>query len=224
MTDQPANHWAPAIAADSKGNVYVAWDSYENGNYDVFLRRFHDGEPEPVVPIGTLKAFEARPSLAVDSQDRVWIAYEMGGPNWGKDFGRVVPKSAASRQQGRRRQRPGSDRRTGGNGVGIPLYRGRRVVVKCYADGRLQRPAANPAVEIGQAAAAQEFSPPDDGRRRAALALVSPPSACPAACARPGPNTPCRSTAGPGASRGCWPIRTAFWTTGRPWRPAARTA
>ena len=148
MTEKPANHWAPAIAADSKGNVYVAWDSYENGNYDVFLRRFHNGEPEPVVPIGTLKAFEARPSLAVDRQDRVWIAYEMGGPNWGKDFGRVVPKSAtASRTQGQGRQAPESDRigGCGGDGVGIPLYRNRRIVVKCYADGRLQQPAANPA-------------------------------------------------------------------------------
>ena len=112
MTEKPANHWAPAIAADSKGNVYVAWDSYENGNYDVFLRRFHNGEAEPVVPIGTLKAFEARPSLAVDPQDRVWIAYEMGGPNWGKDFGRVVPKSARSGQsQCQERSRPDRVRR-----------------------------------------------------------------------------------------------------------------
>ena len=44
-TDQPANHWAPAIAADHEGNVYVAWDSYENGNYDVFMRRYRNGRP-----------------------------------------------------------------------------------------------------------------------------------------------------------------------------------
>ena len=43
VTDNPANHWDPAIAADSKGNVYVAWDSYENGNYDVFMQRFQGG-------------------------------------------------------------------------------------------------------------------------------------------------------------------------------------
>jgi hypothetical protein len=141
VTDQPANHWAPAIAADSKGNVYVAWDSYQNGNYDVFLRRFHNGEAEPVVPIGTLKAFEARPSIAVDRQDRVWIAYEQGGPNWGKDFGRVVPKAAKPNPQG-------GNQPQGGNNVGIPLYLNRHIVVKCYADGRLQRPAANPEVEM----------------------------------------------------------------------------
>ncbi len=158
VTEKPANHWAPAIAADGKGNVYVAWDSYENGNYDVFLRRFHNGEADPVVPIGTLKAFEARPSLAVDPQDRVWIAYEQSGPNWGKDFGRVVPKSAPPANPdagpaGLRRRVPGDD-------VGIPLYQGRRIVLKCYAEGRLQQlpPAANPAVELDKLPRPKSFA------------------------------------------------------------------
>ena len=154
VTEKPANHWAPAIAADCKGNVYVAWDSYENGNYDVFLRRFHNGEAEPVVPVGTLKAFEARPSLAVDRQDRVWIAYEQGGANWGKDFGRMVPKSAvlpkAALDAGQNVAigQAGPNRRTGDDGMGIALYEARRVVVKCFADGRLQQPAADPATEM----------------------------------------------------------------------------
>ena len=148
VTEKPANHWAPAIAADGKGNVYVAWDSYENGNYDVFLRRFHNGEAEPVVPVGTLKAFEARPSITVDPHDRVWIAYEMGGPNWGKDFGRMVPQSATSSDPMPRTGRPTARGRTGGDSLGIPLYQNRRIVVKCYADGRLQQPAANSATEM----------------------------------------------------------------------------
>ena len=33
------NEWNPAIAADANGNVAVAWDSYRNGNYDVFMKR-----------------------------------------------------------------------------------------------------------------------------------------------------------------------------------------
>ena len=67
-------------------------------------------------PIGTLKAFEARPSLAVDPQDRVWIAYEMGGPNWGKDFGRVVPKSAGFAGPGKDDDNAGTGRTAGGDG------------------------------------------------------------------------------------------------------------
>jgi hypothetical protein len=167
VTEKPANHWAPAIAADGKGNVYVAWDSYENGDYDVFLRRFRDGKPEPVVPVGTLKAFEARPSLAVDRQDRVWIAYEQGGPNWGKDFGRMVPQSAPPRGPNAKNGPGGLMRRAGGDGVGIPLYQNRRIVVKCYADGRLQRPAADLAAAMEALPRPKSFArltAADDGR------------------------------------------------------------
>jgi hypothetical protein len=131
LTDQPANHWDPAIAADSKGNIYVAWDSYENGNYDVFMRRVHAGQPAAVIPVATTANYETRASLAADRADRVWIAYEQGGVNWGKDFGnrKVVPKSADYRQA------------EGADGLGIPLYNGRRVVVKCCADEQIQSPA-----------------------------------------------------------------------------------
>ena len=38
-----ANDWAPAIAADSNGAVYIGWDSYGAGNYDALLRRWSDG-------------------------------------------------------------------------------------------------------------------------------------------------------------------------------------
>ncbi len=131
--------------------MYVAWDSYENGNYDVFMQRFQGSQPQPVIPVATTADYETRVSLAVDGQDRVWIGYEQGGANWGKDFGKVVPvatgrtdvkaiaAAAAAYNAGVGR------RTTCGDGVGIPLYIARRVVVKCYADGRLQQPVADPA-------------------------------------------------------------------------------
>ena len=169
MTDEPANHWAPAIAADRKGNVYVAWDSYENGNYDVFMRRFHDGEPEPVVPVA--RSRPSRPGRAWPSmrQDRVWIAYEQGGPNWGKDFGRVVPKSAAIRRTAKaklRRGRIGPARRPA-TAWAFRFIRSRAVVVKCYADGRLQQPAADPAAawnELPRPKSFARLAVADDGR------------------------------------------------------------
>ena len=145
VTQEPANHWTPAIAADSRGAVYVAWDSYQNGNYDVFMQPFSAGKAEPVVPVATSSAFEARPSLAIDAQDRVWIAYEVGGPNWGKDYGLMVPKSAGYPAPGAKDDYGDGTGRTGsgGDGVGIPLYKVRRIAVKCYAEGRLQRPSAD---------------------------------------------------------------------------------
>ena len=151
VTANPANHWDPAIAADSKGNVYVAWDSYENGNYDVFMQRFQGPEPQGLIPVATTSDYETRVSLAVDGQDRVWIGYEQGGSNWGKDYGRMVPVAtgktspaeiaAAGAEYNAGQGRPV----TPGNGVGIPLYAARRVMVKCYADGRMQQPAADPS-------------------------------------------------------------------------------
>ena len=60
----------------------------------------------------------------------------------------MVPKSAPPADPNAKNGPAGLMRRVAGDGVGIPLYQNRRVVVKCYADGRLQQPAANPAEEM----------------------------------------------------------------------------
>lgn len=161
VSEGQADHWDPAIAADHEGHVYVAWDSYQNGNFDVFMRCFHNGSTDLVIPAATLPAFEARPSLAVDKQNRVWIAYEMSGPNWGKDFGRMAPKSA--------RNAVGNiaGRVQPGNGVGIPLYQNRHIVVKCYAGGRLQQPEADANAveqELPRPKSLARLAAADDGR------------------------------------------------------------
>ena len=44
------------------------------------------GMDDPI-PIAATTNFEARSSLAYDAQNRLWIAYEVAGPEWGKDFG-----------------------------------------------------------------------------------------------------------------------------------------
>lgn len=83
-----ANEWTPAIACDARGNVFVAYDTYERGDYDVKLAIIEPGSRSPqIVDITHSPRFEARPSIAVDAEDRVWIAYEQAGPNWGKDQG-----------------------------------------------------------------------------------------------------------------------------------------
>src|ERR1022692_2624733 len=85
-----ASDWEPAIAAAPNGEVAISWDTYDKGDYDVYLRRvrFTDqiGMDDPV-PIAATLNFEARSSLAYDAQNRLWIAYEVSGPKWGKDFG-----------------------------------------------------------------------------------------------------------------------------------------
>src|SRR5580704_8491972 len=88
VTNRPANDWEPAVAIDGKGTAWVAYDSYKNGNYDVFVTPVREGKLEGAeMPVAATPRFEARPTVAVDTSDRVWVAWEAGMPNWGKDNG-----------------------------------------------------------------------------------------------------------------------------------------
>ncbi|MCP5115015.1 MAG: hypothetical protein GY953_29650 [bacterium] len=81
--------WMPAVAVDSANNLYVAWDSYGEGNYDILLRKIGaDGSLGELQQVTRSPRFQAHASLAVDQQDRVWVAWDESGVNWGKDWGR----------------------------------------------------------------------------------------------------------------------------------------
>ncbi len=84
-----ASAWMPDAATDSKGNLYVAWDSYRTGNYDIFFRKIDaDGTMETIQQVTHSGKFQAHASVAVDRQDRVWLAWDESGDNWGKDWNR----------------------------------------------------------------------------------------------------------------------------------------
>src|SRR5205814_10501797 len=103
LTQSKANEWEPAIAADARGNVAVAWDTYEKGDYDVYLARRNSSADsfEQPQPVAATLAFEVRPSLAYDNQGRLWIAWEESGDQWGKDFGALKKKGIPLYQAGR---------------------------------------------------------------------------------------------------------------------------
>jgi hypothetical protein len=90
VSTSAASDWDAAIAAAPNGEVAISWDTYDKGDYDVYLRRVRFtgqiGMDDPI-PIAATLGFEARSSLAYDAQNRLWIAYEVSGPKWGKDFG-----------------------------------------------------------------------------------------------------------------------------------------
>ena len=88
VSDQ--SDWAPQIAADSNGNVALSWDTYDTGSYDVFVRSMSYGseiQMESPVAVAAGPLFQARSSVAFDTEDRLWIAYEESFAGWGKDFG-----------------------------------------------------------------------------------------------------------------------------------------
>jgi hypothetical protein len=96
-----ANDWSPAIAADSQGRVYVAWDTYDKGNYDVMMRRYEGGRWAAPEPVAATAKYEAHVSLACDRQDRLWAAWNESGLQWGKDTGHLVTRPATMLYQSR---------------------------------------------------------------------------------------------------------------------------
>lgn len=109
----PGRSWFPAVAAGPNGEAATTYDCYRDGDYDVFLTTSSKAD----VGIVTSSQYEARPAAAYDPQGRLWIAYELGPDQWGKNFGEL------------------DDR-------GNPLYFTRAVKVVCVQDGKLFRPVA----------------------------------------------------------------------------------
>ena len=125
ISTSKANDWSPAIAADSQGRVYVAWDAYDRGNYDVQLCTV--GEKLQTVAAAATDRFEARPALVCDAADRLWLAYEEGDEQWGKDYA----SADAFRKVGLEKN------------PGFALYVNRTVKVKCLVDGQWKQPAGS---------------------------------------------------------------------------------
>ena len=123
ISQSPANDWGPAIAADGKGSVYVAWDTYDKGNYDVWLCNVARDDRKWAVADSS--RFEGRPHLSCDKNGRVWIAYEEGDEQWGKDFAHEGNVTNVGLKEN----------------AGFALYVNRTVKVKCLADERLKQPA-----------------------------------------------------------------------------------
>ena len=117
-----ASAWMPAVAADSHGNLYVAWDSYRTGNYDIFMRRISrqwgDGRHSAGHQVFALPG--ARLGGCGWSRTALWLAWDESGSNWGKDF---------SRDDTWR---------------GTTLYANRRPRVAVLEDGKWSEPVADP--------------------------------------------------------------------------------
>jgi hypothetical protein len=122
VSTQTRNSWAPAIAAASGqngGRVAIGWDTYEKGDYDVWLREFDaNAKAGDARPVANTPEYEARPALTYNRDGSLWIAYELSGESWGKDFGALVRDK------------------------GIPLYRDRQIGLAVLKDGQWQQPVS----------------------------------------------------------------------------------
>ena len=137
VSSSPEDDWEPALSVDNAGRAWIAWDSYRGaaaaGGYDILLRHYAGGSLGPVRTVSATPFAEMRADVAVDGSGRVWIAWEEGGVNWGKDTGYQNPKH-------RIHLRPGGSAIYGPANSPTALYRRPRVAV---LDGeQLKQPIA----------------------------------------------------------------------------------
>lgn len=140
ISSSKANDWSPALAADKQGHVYVAWDTYDKGNYDVRCKSLSRAPGEWT--IADSARFEARPTIACAADGRLWIAYEEGDEQWGLDYSTEQFKRIGF-----------------SNNPGNALYINRSIKVRCLIDGKLQRPAADLEQAFGSGLARNKSLP-----------------------------------------------------------------
>jgi hypothetical protein len=80
VSEGPGNCWAPA-AAFERGKLWIAWDSYATGSYQVYARQ----GAGPVERVTKGENFSVRPSIAIAGGVPV-IAWEESDALWGKDY------------------------------------------------------------------------------------------------------------------------------------------
>ena len=105
----------PKSPRPSDREVSIVWDTYAKGNYDVVMKQLRGGRMSDVITIADSDSFEARATAHYAADGRLWLAWDEGDADWGKDY-------VAGIQD-----------------VGMGLLQKRRVRVATYGNGRLDQ-------------------------------------------------------------------------------------
>ncbi|MBL6764201.1 MAG: hypothetical protein ISQ14_04535 [Verrucomicrobiae bacterium] len=88
IAEHVAGDWEPRLTIGANDEALIVFDSYRNGNYDLFLARVSTAGKIRLVPLATSPRYEARGSGDVSPDGKsLWVAYEEGVERWGKDLG-----------------------------------------------------------------------------------------------------------------------------------------
>ncbi|MDB6056578.1 MAG: hypothetical protein JWO95_422, partial [Verrucomicrobiales bacterium] len=86
ISDSPRGDWHPSIAITPDGDVFIAWDSYDGTAYNIRSRERHNAAWGNIMNVTASPNFNANPDITSDQNNRVYIAWEEDGPNWGKPY------------------------------------------------------------------------------------------------------------------------------------------
>ena len=74
VSDDKYDDWDPTIVRDSNGAVWVAWSTYRDGDYDVYLRRTDKMQKE--IRLSARGEYDLHPTIAADQSGRVWVGWD----------------------------------------------------------------------------------------------------------------------------------------------------
>ncbi|MEK7404954.1 MAG: hypothetical protein AAB225_07585 [Acidobacteriota bacterium] len=76
LTRAPGSDFNAVAASDAQGNVTLAWQSFRDGNADIYARRFAGNRWGPETRISTSEANDWEPALALDARGAAWISWD----------------------------------------------------------------------------------------------------------------------------------------------------
>ncbi len=76
LTNAPHGDIAVRAAADSDGNVTLAWQSFRSGHSDIYARRRSGSKWGGEVKVSTSPANDWEPDIVSDSKGRAWISWD----------------------------------------------------------------------------------------------------------------------------------------------------
>lgn len=170
LTTAPQGDFNARAAADAQGNVTVAWQSFRNGNADIYARSLRGSSWGPEIRISTSDASDWEPAITIAPGGAAWISWDsyhngnydvfvrsLTGDRLGDVIAMTTESSAqfhssvAADSEGRvwvawddAGENWGKDFSQASSAPGSHgLHYSRSIGLRVYASGRVQEPAAD---------------------------------------------------------------------------------
>jgi len=76
LTSAAGTDFQPAVAQGADGSLWVVWQSFRDGNANVFAKRFHHESWSEDIRVTRHPANDWQPAVSIDARGRAWVAYD----------------------------------------------------------------------------------------------------------------------------------------------------